>query len=173
MILFITDNLLKVNQVLPLAENEFSAGDHETPASIKCSKSNIKKLYQNRIRFVLDLEKGEKIPTKHLNFKLYAEGTRMFVPEYVPSRAEAPETYSIQYKKEDKVAFKSGVTEKALKHAIESGVRVRRIAPEQSKRFKKSFLRRFGLEVVEEGDFCYARMQKASNGKKSTRKVHQ
>lgn len=167
--LFLTDNLLKINQVVRLADNDYTPANTETPATIACTKANIRALYDAKIHFVLDLAKGEKLPTRKLAFKLYAEGTNMYVPEYVPTRTEQPQTYSVQYRKEDKNVFKTGVTEKGLQNAIEAGVRIRRIAPEQAARFKKAFLKKFGLEVVKEGDFQYAKFPKKTSSRKSAR----
>lgn len=167
--LFLTDNLLKINQVVRLSENEYTPASSDTPATIACTKANIRALYDAKIHFVLDLDSKEKLPFKKLPFKLYADGTRMYVPDYVPTRIEQPQTYSVQYRKEDKNVFKTGVTEKGLQNAIEAGVRIRRIAPEQAARFKKAFLKKFGLEVVKEGDFQYAKFPSAKK-KTPTRK---
>lgn len=162
MYLFLTDNLLKINNVINLAENDFSPGDADNLASVKPSKANIKALYEAGIHFLLDLEDGKGKLPKTLEFKRYTDGLEMYVPEYVPTRKEKPQTYSVEFVKRKKKIFKSGVTESGIEKALLAGIKIKRLTPEAAGKFKKAFIKKFDLEVIKEGGFQYAIFGKAT-----------
>jgi hypothetical protein len=158
MILYITDNLLKIDRVLKLEEQQYCPAREDGIASIEYSIENIRTLVKAQLNFIVEVGTNETPPEsfKAMRFVQHPEakalGTRWLVPPYF--KLEAP-LYDVEYKTKDgEYRYKSKLTLNAFEKGVAAGFRITRVYSETG--LTPEFLDSFSLKLMVRGKFRYA-----------------
>lgn len=175
MILYIVDNLLKVDRVLKLNDHHYCPAREDGLPTMEFSIDAVRTLMAARLQFIIEIGARENAPEsfKTLMLKPHPDakeyGVNWVVPPYW--NVVAP-MYDLEYKTaEDELKYKTGLTLAGFEKAIAAGVRVTRVFSENG--LTAEFLEQFKLRILMRGKFRYAVPQKkekdASSGKEKAK----
>lgn len=162
MILYIVDNLLKVDRVLKLNDHQYCPAREDGLPTMEFSIDAVRTLMAARLQFIIEVGARENPPEsfKTLMLKPHPDakefGVNWIVPPYW--NVVSP-MYDLEYKtSEDELKYKSGLTLAGFEKAVAAGVRVTRVFSETG--LTAEFLEQFKLRILMRGKFRYAVPQK-------------
>lgn len=156
-VLYITDNLLRVERVLPLAEAAYCPATEDGIASINYSEAALTVLNSNRMKFIVELELGATPPT---TVRLLphpdnaARGTNWYVPTYWKADTAF---YDVEFKTQQSEGYEYQTRLSAKKFdqlRLESTNKIVRVFSEHG--LTQEFLTKYGLRLMKKGKFVYA-----------------
>lgn len=155
MILYLTDNLLKVERVVGLTDKSYCPAREDGIASMEYSEEAVKKLAQYQINFIIEVPIGATLPNPiallpHPDNKLL--GTNWYIPMYWKPEVAF---YDVEYKTSSgEYKYKNKLSLAAFAKGYEAGFRITRVFSENG--LTQEFLTRFNLRVITKGKFRYA-----------------
>ncbi len=159
MIIFITDNILRATRVIP---SMIDAGSTEDLPSLRSCRTKteqlkaIKALHAAKIDFIVELQRGEALPT-FTEFKPEGSYGGWYVPMYTEPR---PTLYNVEHLTKvngvETFNYESEVTETQIENMILCGLDITRIQKPDGTSPSKAFCTKFGLKVKRDGGILYA-----------------
>lgn len=155
MLLYITDNLLRVERAIRMSDMSYCPAREDGIASIEYSENTVKLLVVHRINFIIELPYGTDVP-KYVQLVAHPDNSLLGVNWYIPVYWK-PEVahYDVEYKTESgEYKYKDKVSLSAFTKGVESGFRITRVFSENG--LTKEFLAKFDMKIYVRGKFRYA-----------------
>lgn len=155
MILYITDNLLKVERTIALSDKSYCPAREDGIASIEYSEATVRLLVLNRLNFMLEVPRDATVPTyvalvPHPDNQLF--GLNWYIPTYWKPEVAF---YDVEYKtSKNEYKYKSKLSLAAFTKGVEAGFRITRVYSENG--LTQGFLTKFNLRIITKGKFRYA-----------------
>lgn len=154
-ILYITDNLLKVERAISISEKSYCSAREDGYDSIEYSEATVKLLVTHRLKFMLDMPIGGVVPTyvalvPHPDNAI--RGTNWYIPTYWKPEVSF---YDVEYKtSQGDYKYRNKLTLAKFEEGFKAGFKITRIYSENG--LTPEFLTQFDLRVINKGKFRYA-----------------